>query len=50
MDRLREPRVAALIGIVLAVAIGAFLLLGNDDDGRQSGPDPHQRRRGGERG
>ena len=40
MDRLREPRVAALIGIVLAVAIGAFLLLGNDDDSGSSGPDP----------
>src|SRR5207342_262414 len=38
MDRLREPRVAALVGIVLAVAIGAFLLLRNNDDSG-SGPE-----------
>jgi hypothetical protein len=39
MDRLREPRAAALIGIALAVAIGAFLLLRGDDDD-SSGPEP----------
>ena len=37
MERLREPRTAALIGIALAVVIAAFLLLGNDDEGDGSG-------------
>lgn len=39
MTRLREPRNAAIVGILLAAAIvAAFLLLSGDDDG-DSGPD-----------